>query len=467
MNTLGDRARSFCMSDLYPPTVCALILIGNVTGLEVYLNILVSLLAAGSLIFCDSVRPFITPMCAYIYQVSRYHTPFYPAYSNYYYTGWRLPINLFSFSLILSGVIVFILKRRKDTRLSLRDTPLLKPLIFLSLAFLSGGAFFEGWTPQNFAVALANISVYLFTFLFIYFGFSHEEGATALADHLVYDSLFISLLISLELLFLFFTSDVVIKNGAVVKDAVALGWGIWNLVALSLAVLIPILFYGVERSKHPALYFVAATLSYISSLLTLSRNALIFSSLAYFGCLFALSFVGRHKRPFRIVGGCCALAVLFLFVFFFDGIRLFFLDYFERGFSDNGRFAIWRAALEGFSKNRLFGTGFYGLKVDTAVFGPLPKQAHNTVLQLLSATGLFGLFSYLYYRVVTLRAFLRRPSFMKSMLGASVLVLLLMSLFDNFVFNVYPMLYYDVILAIVCRADKEREKSLQKISKNY
>ena len=467
MNIPGDRVRSFCMSDLYPPTVCALVLIGNVTGLEVYLNILVSLLAAGSLVFCESLRPFITPLCTYVYQVSRYHTPFYPAFSDYYYTGWRLPINLFSFAVIAAAIAFFIIKRKLYLKLSLKDTPLLCPLLFLSLAFLCGGILYTAPTPQDIGFALANVSVYLFAFLFLYLGFSKED-ATGLADHLAYSSLFISLLIVLELLFLFISADRVIENGAVVKDAVALGWGIWNLVALSLAVLIPVLFYGAERSRHPKVYFVAATLSYIASLLTLSRNALIFSSLAYFGSLVAFSFVGRHRRAFRIVTAFCAFSVLVSFVSFFDGIKHLFLDYFERGFSDNGRFAIWRAAFENFRKSLLFGTGFHGLTVDTAVFGPLPKQAHNTLLQLLSAMGLFGLFSYLYYRISTLGPIFRRPSLMKSMLGASVLVLLSMSLFDNFVFNIYPILYYDVTLAILFRSEKEgKTNSTKKSAKTF
>jgi O-antigen ligase len=139
-----------------------------------------------------------------------------------------------------------------------------------------------------------------------------------------------------------------------------------------------------------------------------------------------------------------------------DKIFLVVEDFLDRGFSDNGRFNLWRAAFDAFLKAPMFGSGFYGLHVEgQAVFGPLPVMAHNTVLELLSAMGIFGLFAYAYYRIKSLWLFFEKPSLTKSFLGMSVLVILLESLLDNFVFNVYPMFYIMAAMAIVFKVNNQ------------
>lgn len=447
------------MSGLYPPTVCALIFVGNITGLEVYLNIVLSILVFASLVLCPSVRPLITPLCAYVCQVSLFHTPWYPTFSDYYYTGWRLPMIISSFSLILIGLFTFIFRNKIYRRLSFKNTPLLKSLLLLCAAFLLSGAFSSRWSIRNLGFAAAVSISYALVFLLIYCGIPECEKAEPLADYFSFVSLCIAMLISAELLFLFFTSDRVIVNGSIVKDAVALGWGIWNLIGASLTVLIPLLFYGVARGKHPFGYFLAATLSYAAAVLTMSRNTLLFSTLAYVGCIITLSLVGKYKKAFRVLIAVGIVATAALAVLFYDKIARLLSDYLNRGFSDNGRFALWQKAFDNFISAPFFGVGFYGIDADTAIFGPLPIQAHNTVFQLLSASGILGLFSYIYYRVQTVRPFLRHPTFIKGMLGASALLLVLMSLFDNFIFNIYPMFYYNVALAIAFKCDSEASEN--------
>lgn len=458
---LTEALRRFYLSKLYPPIVCAIVFLGHVTGLEVYLNFINTLLLVGALLVCDTVRPFIVSMCTYVYQVSIRNSPGHPTFSDYYYTGWRLVAFSIVIALIIGAIVAFIIKNRIYRRLSFKNTPLLIPLLVLSCAFLLSGVFSGKWTAANLGFAAANIAVYLFAFLFIYHGLSEEESADELAGYVAYVTLCIAFLISGELITLFLTSDAVFADGSIVKTEVSLGWGIWNLVAVSLAILIPVLFYGVQNNRYPWLYFFAATVAFVMSVLTMSRNALIFSTLAYAACVLILCFVGKYKKVFRIITAVGVLGVVALTVVFFDKIQLLLGDYFERGFSDNGRYNLWRAAFDNFLSAPVFGVGFHGFDVETAVFGFLPKQAHNTVIQLLSATGVVGLLSYGYYRIMSAIPFLKRPSLMKSLFGISILVLLGESLLDNFIFNFYPMLYYAVILATVFKKSREEQAEKQ------
>ena len=135
--------------------------------------------------------------------------------------------------------------------------------------------------------------------------------------------------------------------------------------------------------------------------------------------------------------GVCAVAVII--IAFWNKIYSLLGDYFDRGFSDNGRYLLWREALKNFLADPVFGGGFYGFDVDDTLlysFGPLAKQAHNTVLQLLSATGVVGFLAYVYYRYSTLKIMFRRPDLKKTFMAISIAVLLFGSLLDNFVFNI-------------------------------
>ena len=446
-----EKMRSFFMGRTYPLIVGALVLIGSISGLEYFLNFIVTALVVTSLVVSDSVKPLLMPLCTYVFQISLPHAPKYPTYSDYYITGWRLPVSIVIIASVVFAVVFFIVKNKIYKRVGIKNNPILIPLAVLSLAFLTNGILGGAWVSGNLLYALINIGVFAFVFLIIYHGFSEEEETGELVSYVTYLTLLISFILIGELGHLFLTSDSIFIDGSINKVGVALGWGIWNLVGVSISMLIPMLFYGAMTEKYPWLYFGAATASYIASVLTMSRNALVFATLAYGACVIISCFVGKNKRVFRVILATGIALVIIAVILLFGKIRAVLGDYFERGFSDNGRYALWRAAFDNFLSAPVFGKGFLGFDVDTSVFGPLPKQAHNTIFQLLSATGLFGFFAYAYYRFKTAVAVVRRPSLKKTMMALGILVILGGSLLDNFVFNIYPMFYYNVLLALIIR----------------
>ena len=161
---------------------------------------------------------------------------------------------------------------------------------------------------------------------------------------------------------------------------------------------------------------------------------------------------------------CAGVAIVALGgILFFDKISVLFADIFNRGFSDNGRYELWRTGIDNFLRSPLFGVGFFGFVSDTFVTTEfLPDMAHQTLITLLSATGIVGTVCYGVYRYTTLVPFLRRPSAEKTMLLCSVLVLIAESLLDNFVFYILPTFHYTVTLAvavIISEGEKEEKNS--------
>lgn len=450
--------RAFFMGDLYPIVICFLVAVGSISGLEFYFCMIHVALIFTSLAISHSVRPMLPSLLTAVMQLSVNNSPFYPNYSDYYYTGWRLPVFITMCALCFAAIVIFVVRNAVWKRISLKKTPCLIPILVFSAALLVNGAFSGKWVLGDLIFGAANVAVYLVLFLLVYHGFSSEEDSRGIARYLSYLAMLVALVIIAELAALFLTNDSVFADGVIVKEEVALGWGIWNLVGVSLSSLIPLIFYGVHYNKYPWLYFAVATLAYLFSVLTMSRNALAFSTLAYGACVLISCFKGKNKRVFRIISVASVVAFLLAIIVLFDKVKVVFEDYFDRGFSDNGRFALWRAAFDNFLDSFFFGGGFYGFEVPDSIltpFGPLAKQAHNTVLQLLSATGVVGFLSYAYYRYSTLKPVFIRPTLKKIFMLLSIAVILGGSLLDNFIFNIYPLFSYTIALAVIHKEAEE------------
>ena len=124
--------------------------------------------------------------------------------------------------------------------------------------------------------------------------------------------------------------------------------------------------------------------------------------------------------------------------------------------NDSGRSALYRAGLDVFLNNPVFGEGFY--PSDLSVFqsaywlsgydisGFLPPRWHNTVIQLLASCGAIGLAAYCYHRYQTVRMFLKGYSRQKLFIAISTACFLGMSLLDCHFFNLGPTMFYSLAL---------------------
>ena len=453
------RLRAFFSSKYYPILVAALTFLSWTFGLEFFLFPVSLALMCTALCVCDTVTPLIMPFVTVIYNVSIKNSPGHPTFSDYYFTSWRLPVLIIMVAAFITSLAVFAIKNRIFSRISLKDSGILIPLFILSVAFSTNGIFSKTAGLGNLVFGLAEAFAFSFIYIYIRYGFSERETTEELGLHLAYISSLIALLLVGELAVLYVTSDGIFDGGSIVKEAISLGWGVWNPVGVCITVLIPMTLYGAMRSRHTYYYFAVAVITALAAVMTMSRNAMIAAVLFFVICVAIASFVGERKRTFRIITAVGAVLFLLLLIIFREKIAALLSDYLERGLSDNGRFELWRDGIDAFLEYPIFGVGFFGVPADTFhVTDFMPNFSHQTFVELLAATGIFGCLSYLYYRVKTAVPFFKRPTLLKTMLGLSMLVLLVESLLDNFVFYIYPLVYYNAALAIVMR-DAERHSS--------
>ena len=86
---------------------------------------------------------------------------------------------------------------------------------------------------------------------------------------------------------------------------------------------------------------------------------------------------------------------------------------------------------------------------------------HNTILQLLACSGVIGAIGYAVHRAATLMPFIKKPSLAKTMLGFSILIVLIGSLADNFVFYIPHMLYYPIALALAFKIYDDEDQGIR------
>lgn len=447
------------MGPIYPICVCVTVFLGHTLALELYLNVVNMLAVALMLCVCDSIRPLITTLVSYLYQISVAHSPSTPAKSDFLITPPGVYVTAALFVLVGAALIFFFIRNRLITRESLRSLPMLSAFAVLSVAFLMNGAFSDAWTPSSLGYGALNILAFFGIFYIFYLGLKNE-GGEELTKYIAYVAALVALVLIAEVVLKYVFGDVFV-DGVVDKNKVLFGWGNYNSMGQNIAVLIPLLFYGAMKNRHPWLYFATATAATAAAVMTLSRNASIFALLFYVACVIIACFFGNNKRAFRIVAPSGAVLSLCGVVVFWEKLSEIFADFINRGFSDNGRFGLYEQGIAEFLGAPVFGKGFFGIDTETWNFVDFfPQMLHSTPFQLIASMGALGLVAYIYYRYKTVRLMLTRPSLEKTMLGLSALVLVLQSLLDNFIFYIQPMFLYSIVLAVAVKLTEETGKQL-------
>lgn len=456
---------------LYPLVLAVLALIGSLFALEVYTILISIVLVSVALWTSDSIRPLLFFLITISYHLPAEHL--YP--SDYYYTGNRPYLLLGGIALFFISLGVFILKNRVFENVKIGRIPLFVPLVVLSVGMLLNGIGSADYKPMNLVWSGLMMVVYFFLYILIYLGMGDEKSGD-MVSYLTYMTLLTAWILIIQMGKIYFVDGVVV-NGVIDRGRVEMGYGVCNLVGFHISTLIPISFYGFMKGKAPGISIFTAFLLWVASVATTSRNAALVGTLYFLLCFVIAMFYGKRKVAARIIGavalvligGCAA------YLMYYDGrldeiasepVRyvtehaIALIDqYIHRGLGSSGRTDIWKECVGIFKDNPIFGTGFFGMQVSEQ-FVPeefIPEFAHNTVFELIAATGIVGTLCYGFYRLATLRIVFRDFSFDRFMIFLGASVLIAESMFDNYVFQIYTTFYYVIALAVVVMMYENRE----------
>ena len=474
MLTLDRRIEKFYLGYGYPIFTFALILFGYLTGLEVYTILINCIVTAFGILKTDHVKPLLFFMLTFMYQLNPWHMPMKPHNSNFYYTGTNLYILIAAAVIIVVSIIVFIFKSHIFSYVSWESVPMIIPLVAFSLAMLLNGAFVKGDDFMDLVWGFGQVLVYLIIYLVCYLGLRREKRFELL-DYLQVLVLLMSWILIIELVHRFgcaFADGTIIsESGEINRNTASLGFGNCNIVGVHTAMLIPANLVGLISGRRPYASFVTGTLIYLCAFSTTSRNAMLFGSIFYLAFIvFAL--VNRirergfkfeiNKKALGISAGALAAVAIFVLVFkdqVFAVADTVIAYYQKKGMNDSGRYHLWELSFKYFLESPILGKGFYTLNLTTPNsfevlfdnFGIelVPDFAHNTVFELLGATGIIGFISYSVYRISTIVIGVKRASLERFLWVAAAMYVAVASIVDNFVFQIFSPILYTVIMAVI------------------
>ena len=474
MKTFDRRVDDFFLGYGYPIFSFALILFGYLTGLEVFTILINCIVTAFAILKTDNVKPLLFFVLTFMYQLTPWHLPMKPYNSAYYYTGFVPYVLISAVLIIVVSVIVFIFKSHLLSYVSWGSVPMLVPLVAFSIAMLLNGAFAEGYEIMNLVWGIGQVLVYLVIYLICYLGLRREKRYELL-DYLQLVVILMSWILIVQVVHClgtaFANGTLFTENGEISRSAVSLGFGNCNIVGVHTAMLIPANLVGLASGRRPYTSLVTAILIYLCALSTTSRNAMLFGSIFFFGFVAVALIKHIHGRGFKLdfnrkslifAGSTVAVTLVVVLIFreqIFSLVDTVSAYYQKMGMSDNGRYDLWRKSYEFFLESPVFGKGFYTIDLSTPnSFAVLlekfnielvPDFAHNTVFELLGATGIMGFLAYSVYRISSLVVAFRHSSFERLLWVVAALYVAVASIVDNFVFQIFSPVLYTVIMAVI------------------
>lgn len=453
MKMNADFLRAFYNSRIYPVIVAALIFLGHATGQELIFGAILAVTLIPALLVARDARFAILPFLCAIFIVSVHdYTPGDPGYDRYLNPPFLIGMSVIAV-LLIASLVCFIVRNRALAN-PFPKKGMLWSLLPFCTALLLNGAFSASYTANNLFYALATIASMLAVYVLfvLYVRFDRKTF-----DYFMFCLVLAGLVIVAELLFAYCTT-VQFENGQIVKGSVVLGWGVWTNIGGMLSFLMPACFYFAHSYRRGWIGYLLGLFFYFCILLSQSRGALLIGSVILALCLLYLCLSGenrRRNRIFTIVLVACGVVGVLLLSSKLIALLRNFLSF---GFADNGRFEKWSAGMRHFLDYPIFGSGFYDSYVDPEWdMGAYPYLYHNTVIQLLGATGIVGFLAYLYHRVQTVRLALTRRNAGKTFLAICILSLLLFSLTDVLLFKTYPTIYYALMLLFMEKSEMAEE----------
>ena len=459
-----DRLRAFYASKRYILLISAFVIMGHTTlyvgdrmaflGYQEFVfGGLMLLFASFGCYVCTDLRFLMMPFMSFVFLVTLEHSPNVPNYSRFYVEPLPLTLAVILAVLLLASVGWFLFKNYR-----LANPIAWRGRTFFGMAVFCIGLFFNGFFSAYYTVA---DSLYPISFLLSLLGvyvlfaaFVRFDAETM--EYFMTCLLSVGLIICAELLLGYLAGDIRLdEGGAVVKESVMLGWGIWTAIGGMLVFLMPVCFWFAHSHAHGWIYFGLGILEYFCIFLSQSRGALLFGTGVLVLCFLMLMFGGKNRSVNRILIGCLfavGMAMMFLFWERFQALLNNFLEY---GFDDNGRYDKWRIGWSYFWENPLLGSGFYapfdygGWQKDV-----YPYLYHSTPIQILASCGIFGMATYLYHCQCTISLVFKDRSSYKTFLGISILGLVSFSLLDVLFFNTYPTIIYSLMLLFMEKSDE-------------
>ncbi len=356
-------------------------------------------------------------------------------------------------------------------------------ILAMDVAFLLGGFFAKGYTPINLLWGLlCGLALTLFYFLVLSM-LDHAKDPIPYACKVLVSASWVALLQTLILAFMRHLEGNLIYWQVVQERYLmhrpVLGWGLATIIGAAMVIGIPAAMYLAKNKKYPLLSYFSAVLFLAGTLVVNARGAMLVGALTLFVCVLISCAKGANRWTNRIF-------TLFLIALALGGMIYVHkaiiplptlwdkLSEFLRlkNFGNDARVGLIQNGFSDFLSAPLFGVGWQdGGFVNAVKNNVYSSMYHNVGIQFLAATGLVGVIAFFTHLKQMGEIAVRRFSIDKLLLLFVPLMILALSLFDNFFFYPNFQITYAVFLSLAewslerSRADRLRNHRIAKEGK--
>ena len=449
--------RWFFSSIFYIALIGTITLISNIYGMEILTLKLFTLFGLIiPFVFLDDLTPIIPPLFFGYITISRINNDYNTntsIFNNLEFINTLYLYFTIIFSLLLIRIILdFIIK--KDRKRNLR---FIISLVLMSVSFVLGGALTEYYKSNTIYYSLVLGGLFIIPYLVLMLTIDFTKLRV---DYFAYLLLVFGIVLTIELAHIYLSQGLEnIFNGEVNKSFIYTGWGIDNNIGGALTLSTVSSAYLSIKKRFGFLYLPFLFINLISVVFTLSRAAILTIILLFIISIVLIIIYSKRKR--RLINIITllilvSLSILSYFIFkkYIDKVVEPILNTLLKEDLDaisSGRLTIYKYGIDQFLNNKLFGVGFFSLEIHSAPYlqtGFVPARYHNTIVQILSSSGLFGIITYLIHRVSTITPLFKKPKEEEIFIFLSILGLILSSLLDCHLFNLGPTMEYSILLAL-------------------
>ena len=431
----------------------ALTLMSYYIGLDIFLYYYIALVGIAILLLLDDATPFISLLLFMSIAISYKNTPRSIVASDYY----KMPEIYIQIGIIIGLLIAVAIYRliRTIVYKRFKITPIFFGMCGFSIILMTNGIFSKGYSPTNLLYGFILAACILGFYSFLKDNVKLDsEGFEKIA----YSFFAFSIVLLIELFVAYFTTEGLFENGTINRDKLVFGWGVYTIYGVMLAMCIPGTIYLAAKKKFVFVYTLYSVLLFIALFFSCCRQAMVFGPIVYLTCIVILFVKGENKFANACVLTAAAVGGIILIAAYNETVIRFFEVIFDNMIVDgelngSGRIQLWQEAISNFKKYPILGAGFYYSRPFKLSF--LPSMYHNTILQLLSCSGIIGLIVYLAHRTQTVISFSKNITVERSFIALTALSVLLLSLLDNHIFNIFPTIIYSALIAVL---DKSEEK---------
>ena len=458
----------------YPVLFAALCIIGGTHDHTVYIPVLWILAAfvLFSVFFADDNKVFLAPMLMIFFALGQDTSADAFADSNGDMLAFMdkgafvqviaicvICVGAFVARLIIDGSVAAAFKRRRLFTVS---------IIAMDIAFLANGLF----SPEYDIVNLGYGAFFAMGFTVVYFlvcgMLEHSDDPITYGCYCMLGTAYVALLQILTVVARLINTDkffIVYSDGTRVinKACMSLGWGISTVIAAVFVLGIPAAMYLSKERRLSLFYFASSVLFIIGTVIINVRSAMVVSAAVMILCTVICCIKGKNRVKFRIYSVATAILIIVGLILVDRLIvpiskildEVFYLLRFNLN-ADSGRSDLWYNGISDFLSSPVFGKGFNdgGYSSELRNNNVFSNMYHCILIQIPGAMGMAGCLAFITHIVSLGIAFFKKFSCNKLFLLMIPLMILGMSLADNFFFYLHFQIFYGAFLAL---AEKSSE----------